>query len=287
MEPLVFEEPHMGTRVTLTVYGAAAGLDRRVAEAFGVFAGLEDRFSLFRPGSEIRRVNSLAGSGIAVSPAFARMLGRALSASERTGGLFSPFVGAVTAAVPAVRGPVARRPSGFLFDEDRGRLIMPPGSALDLNAIVKGAAIDAAMAGLGGGEPALIEAGGDLLARGTPPGRGGWAVGIRDPFGPEKIVTVIRVGGGAVCTSGDYFRRGRPHLVDPRTGTETGPCASVTVAAATAEEADILSTAACFLEPSAAVEFIESRGAAALVIDRRRAILAGPAMKQLLEANTL
>ncbi len=277
----------MGTRVTLTVHAGSADLDRRAAAAFAAFTDLEDRFSLFRPGSEISRINRAAGETVEVSRSFATMLGRALAAGESTGGLFSPFVGAVTAASHGRPVPAAKRPAGLLFDGTACRLCLPKGAALDLNAIVKGSAIDAALARFGGDEPAMIEAGGDLLVRGDPPGREAWSIGVRDPADPRRVATVLRIRSGAVCTSGDYFRRGRPHLVDPRTGRESGPSASVTVAAPTAEEADILSTAACFLEPAAAIEFVEARGAACLVIDRRGGVFAGPAMRELFAVKSL
>jgi thiamine biosynthesis lipoprotein len=84
---------------------------------------------------------------------------------------------------------------------------------------------------------ALLEAGGDLVARGAAPQPGPWLVGIEMP-GADDEIAVLAVDGGAVCTSSIAVHAwsaadGRPvhHLVDPRTGEPGGDgLLSVTVA---------------------------------------------------------
>jgi thiamine biosynthesis lipoprotein len=84
---------------------------------------------------------------------------------------------------------------------------------------------------------ALLEAGGDLVARGAAPQAGPWLVGIERPRSDEEIA-VIAVDGGAVCTSSIAVHawttadgRAVHHLVDPRTGEPGGDgLLSVTVA---------------------------------------------------------
>jgi thiamine biosynthesis lipoprotein len=85
--------------------------------------------------------------------------------------------------------------------------------------------------GAGGGQPAagvLLEAGGDLVARGAAPQAGPWLVGIEMP-GTDDEVAVIAVDAGAVCTSSIAVHawttadgRAVHHLLDPRTGEPGG-----------------------------------------------------------------
>src|SRR5262249_4639830 len=103
-----------------------------------------------------------------------------------------------------------------------------------------------------------------LYALGSPPDRfgGRWEVALRNPFGPERPLGVIRLRNRGLGTSGAAFQKfeqdGRSygHILDPRTGSpaDRGP-ASVTVLAPTAEAADALSTAFYLLGPRASAEY--------------------------------
>jgi thiamine biosynthesis lipoprotein len=75
----------------------------------------------------------------------------------------------------------------------------------------------------------LLEAGGDLIARGVSPDGGPWSVGIEDPEGGKDPLAVIAVSHGAVVTSSVGVHRWRTddgravhHLVDPKTGEPGG-----------------------------------------------------------------
>jgi thiamine biosynthesis lipoprotein len=70
----------------------------------------------------------------------------------------------------------------------------------------------------------LLEAGGDLVARGPGPDGDPWLVGIEDPAGGTDPLGAIVVEAGAVATSSvrlrSWIQDGRTvhHLLDPRTG---------------------------------------------------------------------
>jgi thiamine biosynthesis lipoprotein len=69
-----------------------------------------------------------------------------------------------------------------------------------------------------------------------------WAVGVRSPDDPERMVKVLRVSDRAVATSGTYFRG--HHLLDPHTGKPMRtPTRSLTVEASTCMAADAGATA--------------------------------------------
>jgi thiamine biosynthesis lipoprotein len=106
----------------------------------------------------------------------------------------------------------------------------PNGTMLDPSGLVKGWAIEIAAGMLEGRGLAnfLINAGGDLAARGTPSRGTRWSVGIRHPDDAGALAAVLDVGGPiAVATSATYERGA--HIIDPRTGSATTDIASATV----------------------------------------------------------
>ena len=208
----------MGTEVDLFV--EAAGAEPELAAAEEEFHRLEGLFSRFLEGSELSRVNR---EGVLdASPDLARVVGLALAARERTGGLFDPTVhDAVVAAgydrtfeqVPreAVEAP-ATASCGGRVTLSGSRIELEPGVHLDLGGIGKGYAADRAAELLGAAGPCLVNAGGDVATQG-----GSWPVGI------DGGITV-ELSGGALATSGRDRRRWRRagrdlhHLIDPSTG---------------------------------------------------------------------
>ena len=81
-----------------------------------------------------------------------------------------------------------------------------PGS-LDPSAYVKGWAIDHAAAIVAAAASDFsINAGGDVVAAGSPAPGGLWRVGIRHPAHEDQVAAVVTLAGGAVATSGAYER---------------------------------------------------------------------------------
>jgi thiamine biosynthesis lipoprotein len=78
------------------------------------------------------------------------------------------------------------------------------------------------------GAGALLEAGGDIVARGSAPQGGPWMIGIEHPGGGEEPA-VVALRDGAICTSSIALHRWRDrdgrevhHLLDPRSGEPGG-----------------------------------------------------------------
>jgi len=171
-------------------------------------------FSLVRADSELVLVNGEPTRLVAVSPLFARVLATALEATDSTGGLVDPTLG----ATQRLR----------LTDRLLGR---PPGTKLDLNGVVKSLAVDESLALISG--PGFVSAGGDVAARGTA------IVGL--PGGDT-----LRLQDGGLATSGTT--RWRDHLIDPPTGRPSSSCwTEVTVAAPSCLAADVAAKAAFLL----------------------------------------
>jgi thiamine biosynthesis lipoprotein len=161
---------------------AVAGGDAATVAA--VLERWEETFSLFRPESELSRVNGAPARVVRVSPLFAEALETALDVAAETGGLVDPTL-------------CGRWPDVVVS----GRMLSrPPGLALDLNGVVKALAVDEAAATLGG--PGFVSVGGDLAVRGP--------VDVALPAGGA-----IRVVAGGLATSGTSSRG--EHLLDPRT----------------------------------------------------------------------
>jgi len=204
---------------------------------FGLFAGIhllfeqqEERFSRFRPGSLLSRLN--AGETIE-DPFFAAACRLALEAHAFTGGLFNPLIlgalqqagygvtfGAVSGGEP--RPTHVPSPAECLVVE--GTRVSLHGAQLDLGGIVKGWTVDlAAEMAATAGFAALVNAGGDLRATGTEDGAAnGWFVQVDGPTGEPAWEGEVA---GGLATSTTLKRAWRTsdggrahHLIDPRTG---------------------------------------------------------------------
>lgn len=202
-----------------------AGADPNAVAA--TFEEWEDAFSLFRPDSELSRVNRSPARVVAISPLFSRTLAVALDVAAETDGLVDPTLCGRWRDV---------RLAGRLLSR-------PPGLALDLNGVVKSLAVDAAAELIEGN--GFVSAGGDIAVRGP--------VDVALPRGDA-----IRVLKGGLATSG-IASRGR-HLVDPRTGKPSdSPWEQVTASGSSCLAADVAAKAA-FLLGADGPDWLDERG---------------------------
>jgi FAD:protein FMN transferase len=135
---------------------------------------------------------------------------------------------------------------------------------LDLGAVAKGLAVDAAARELEPYTNFAIDAGGDLFLGGCNHEGEPWSVGIRHPRIPGELIDRLRVSNQAVCTSGDYERG--EHILDPRANVAAGAVASATVVAPGAMLADALATAAFVLGPEEGIHLLERMGVEGLLV---------------------
>jgi thiamine biosynthesis lipoprotein len=199
----------------------------------------EQRWSRFRPTSELSHLNRCAGIPVEASQETVELLAVCDRFTRETDGLFAPLVGAAmiawgyevskderapgSVASPSPE-PVRRDP--LVFDATRRLVEVPRGALLDLGGIAKAwscARAAALVAELSDEPSLLVEAGGDLVAA-----RGDHVVAIEDPRGPDHppVAQVLLAEGHAICTSG-WSRRhwtngdgvDAHHLIDPETGS--------------------------------------------------------------------
>jgi len=149
---------------------------------------------------------------------------------------------------------------------------------IDLSGVGKGYAVDRIADYLkrAGVADFLVDIGGDMRAHRSSTDKATWRIGIEKPhIGPRTLHRVVNLGSGAIATSGDYrnfYETGGSvysHIIDPRSGAPVSHnLASVTVVAATAEQADGWSTALMVMGPDAGLELANSKGLSAFFITR-------------------
>jgi FAD:protein FMN transferase len=237
----------MGTTVELLLDRTPDSESRlALADAEDEFERLEAALSRFRPDSELSELNR-AGA-LKAGPELLEVTTLALEAREQTRGRFDPTVHDALVAAGYDRsfeqvardGPTRAAPAAcggdVLVEGETIRL--ENGTRLDLGGIGKGYAVERAAELLSTAGPCLVNAGGDLAARGA-----SWPIGVETA---DDVLTVA-LEDGAMATSGRDRRRWRRggiehhHIIDPSTGR---PAASdlvrATVVAPTAVEAEVL-----------------------------------------------
>ena len=193
-------------------------------EVFGYFLAIDQRFSPFKPDSEVALLNE----GQLPLSALSRDMREVLDLAERT-----------------------RQETNGYFDLRR------PDGRVDPSGIVKGWAVRnaARLIEAAGPRNFYVEAGGDIQSRGTAPDGQEWRIGIRDPFDQTGIVMAVAPRGRGIATSGTYVRG--QHIYNPhRPGHPIQDLVSLTVVGPDALEADRFATAA-FAMGEDGIYFIE------------------------------
>lgn len=242
---------------------------RHALAAFDLVDALEDQLSIYRSHTELMRINRAALSGpVQVEPRLFALFSLAAELYGETGGAFDITTGPLSEAwgfsqragrMPSdeeVTAALARvGMDGVVLDAARRTVVFRrTGLSLHLNSIGKGYALDRMgelLDSAGVGDYLLHGGRSSVLARGTRPGttRGGWAIGVPHPLAPGERLGEVELMDQALGTSGsgtqffEFEGRRYGHLLDPRSGRPVDGIYSATAIAATAAEADALSTA--------------------------------------------
>jgi FAD:protein FMN transferase len=194
---------------------------------------IENKFSRYRSGNIVHRINTARGAKIGVDDETAGLLDYAASCYEISDGCFDITTGALRkGANPAFVGW-----NNVLWS--RPWITLPENFEIDFGGIGKEYAADRILALLRErySVSALVNLGGDIAAAGERL----WSVGVEDPSRPGGILRTVYLRAGGIATSGTTKRGG--HILNPKTGKpiEQAPL-SVTVAARTCTEAGLWST---------------------------------------------
>jgi len=242
----------MGTLVTIRVVRSGAGA--AIERALEWFRYIEERCTRFNAQSELMQLTSRIGTPVQVSTILFEAVQFALGVAGESGGAFDPTAG-------APQSGVSYRDVKLDADHKTVTLLRP--LQLDLGAVVKGLAVDAAARELEPFTDFVVDAGGDLYLSGCNSSGAPWSVGIPHPQIEGELIDTLRVTNKAVCTSGTYERGA--HILDPRTGASAAAVASATVVAPNAMLADALATTAFVLGPVEGIRLLERLGVEGLI----------------------
>jgi thiamine biosynthesis lipoprotein len=259
----------MGTVVSIEVDAPEPVVER----AFGWFREVEAHCSRFDAASELRQL--AIGKTTAASPILFEAVRFALLVAEETDGAFDPTVGGRMAARGFNRHYVTRQTSpapdsdkasfrDVEIDTDQRTILLRRPLTLDLGAVAKGLAVDAAARELQPFRNFAIDAGGDLYFGGCNAQGEPWRAGIRHPQLRDELIDRIRISDRAVCTSGSYERG--EHIIDARSSETAHAVASATVVAPSAMLADALATAAFVLGPEQGISLLTRMGVEGLIV---------------------
>jgi len=279
----------MGTVVTITIiHPQPGGARSMVSAAFAEMERLEGLFSRHRADTPLARLNA-TGSLSDAPRELVQVLEEAGRYSRISRGAFDVTVLPLLDLYGRSFRRSSRPPSSSdvqvaleLVDyrgvqvDGRTVELADPRMSITLDGIAKGFIVDRTIDVLSaaGADRVLVNAGGDMATSGEGSRADPWLVSVQDPRNAAEYVDLIQLAGESIATSGDYMRTftddGRfHHIVDPRSGYSPSETSSATVVAATAMEADALSTTALVLGPSRGIALLEAtEGAEGIVLSK-------------------
>ncbi len=281
-------------RIIIVSHSTPQQVDRAIQRAVAWFYRVERTCSRFNRESELMRLSAAeVGEKIQVSSMLHQAIKIAVKAAEVTGGAFDPTVGRNMERLGFNKNYLtgdevdsqavdhtAVSYCDLVVDEDKPIVMLKKPMVIDLNAVVKGMAVDLAVTSLRDASYGcfLINAGGDIYAAGLDEHQERWKIGIRNPFVHKRAVGSVRLSDEAICTSGSYERLspsypGHHHLFDPSRQTSSHQLVSCTVIAPLAMPADIFSTAAFVLGRERGIRTMETMGFDCMMISSHGELL--------------
>lgn len=208
--------------------------DSDLEQIFSYFKSVDERFSTYKPDSEISRINR----GELLPEKYSEDMKTVLRLSEET-----------------------KKETDGYFDIFHDGVCDPSG-------LVKGWAIQRAAALIErmGFKYFFVEAGGDIQVSKTNGAGEPWKVGLQNPFSQSEIIKVVFLGDRGVATSGTYVRG--QHIYNPKKKGPITEIVSLTVIGPNIYEADRFATAA-FAMGKKGINFVESlAGFEGYIIDK-------------------
>lgn len=277
----------LGTINTITIYDEK--YNWLLAESAERILELDNMWSVFKPHSEVSRLNEAAGKEyVPISPETMELLKRAKYFNEVSGGAFTitacPLTGLWRNAIREKKLPPKDKidqavqlvnDSDILLDSLNGyAMLRKAGQSIDLGAIAKGYVADEIRRILTGSgvENALLNFGGTVVVIGEP-----LNVGIQHPQKETgKPLGKLRCSGKAVVTSGNYERyfelEGKKyhHIINPWNGypADNGFC-GITLIGDSAMDMDALSTAFFVMELEKGIQMIQQHNAEAILVSHQ------------------
>lgn len=272
---------------------AASALDAAVAD----IRQLEDTLSLFRPESDVQRLNR-HGVLVRPHPDVLEILRIAQTVSQRSQGAFDVTVqplwqvfeaASARGAIPRASEVVAARACVGWQRMHLGAdaITLAPGMGVTLNGIAQGYIADRVRARLQqfGIAHALVDTG-EFAPLGNAQGGRDWTLGLADPRHHDALLGRLAMQGLCMATSADdqcsfSADHQHHHIFDPHTGYSPPDIASVTVLAPHCVLADALTKVLFMAGFERALAVAQSWGVQAVVVSKRGQVRATPGLPLL------
>jgi thiamine biosynthesis lipoprotein len=247
---------------------------------------IESKYSRYRAGSVVARINEAAGRDTPVScdPESIWLLNCAGELYRQSDGLFDATSGILRRAwdfsKPVLPSEQTLAPllalvgwEGVELSEAAVRLTKP-GMQIDFGGFGKEYAADRAARIISefGIAHGYVSLGGDISVVGPQPDSSPWQIGVQNPRQRGQAIAKIEMSKGGLATSSDsekYFDIGGQrycHILNPKTGYPVHCWTSVSIKAPTALQAGCLSTIA-MLKECAGPAFIRRSNCPSLFVD--------------------
>lgn len=231
-----YSEIIMGMPITVEITDPDAA-ENLFSLTFGYLKKVDEKFSTYKPESEISKINR----GEILEKHYSPEMKEVFKLSEETKKLTNGYFD-------------IRSPEGFY----------------DPSGLVKGWAIlnAAEILKQKGCKNFYVEAGGDIQTFGKNAEGESWSIGIKNPFNQKEIVKVLYISAQGMATSGTYIRG--QHIYNPKDkGKPLTDIVSLTVVGPNVYEADRFATAA-FAMGREGIKFIENlEGLEGYMIDKQ------------------
>ena len=289
-----FSEPKMGSPFSVIFYTNDSTQASHLAkQCFKLVDSFVFIFSDYIDSSELSKLSLSAGrkdEAVPVSPAMFDILLKAKNAFDKSEGAFDITIGPLSKfwrkCRKAKQFPTdeavqsAKKLTGFnkltLDTINKKVTLSQTGMQLDLGGIAQGYIAQKVIDYLHSQQinQALVNASGDIVISGTPPGLKGWTVGVNVPETTDELLPrTLMLQHKAITTSGDAYQfiehhgKRYSHIIDPRSGYGVTYQRNVTVIANDGTTADWLATAGSVLSIKKAKKLAAQLGAEILIAE--------------------
>lgn len=257
----------MGSQFDLTVFDKdSLSAEKAIDKAILEITRIENLISEWRPETQVSEVNRNAGiKAVKVDKELIDLTKTARRFSELTDGAFDISIAAMD-KIWKFDGTMETLPDSEVIRSSIRNIgyknieidtlnstifLKHKGMKIGFGSIGKGYAADRARTilkqdGVMGG---IINASGDMSIWGTQANGEAWAIGVNNPFRPEKVAAVIQKREEiSITTSGNYEKfveidgKRYSHIINPKTGMPSSGLTSVTVIGPDATTANGFST---------------------------------------------
>ena len=286
-----FTVPKMGSPFTIVLYADdSIKANRIVQHCFALTDSLVAILSDYIDSSELNRLCARAGTGewFFCSPVLYEIMQDSKFAYEKSMGSFDICLGPLTRLwrkarkenkFPAdIEVKEKKALTGFnkiQFDTTKHAVrLLQTGMQLDFGGIGQGYIAQKVIDYLKDQQVrnALVDASGDIVCIGSPPGKKGWTVAINLPENEHELLPKqLLITDKAVTTSGDLFQymehgaKRYSHIIDPGTGYGVTSQRNVTVITKYGTDADWLATACSILPIKKALKLGKKEHASILI----------------------